>query len=390
MKEETQFSRLFQKYIAGTANEEEIKLFFLMVNQDDRLDELNSLVDKEILTPEDAPVLALHEKQEIIKNIFAQSEEYIKIPKERNTVNLWLRITAAASIVLLLSFGSYFLIHKNPIAKVAKNKVYDVAPGRNQATLILANGQKIILTKGLRGQLATQGNAIVKADNAITYTASRSSSTDIQYNTMSTVRGEQSPYPLILADGTKVWLNAASSITFPTAFNGKKRMVKITGEAYFEVAHNAAKPFVVTLPNQTVEVLGTHFDINAYTDESAVKTTLLEGSVKVYNDKSARVIKPGQQAILQNNELSVANVNTEEAIAWKEGYFRFDNERIESIMRKLARWYDIDVQYAGTVPDDEFTGVASRSRNISDVLKKLEYYNTVHFKIQGRRVTVLK
>jgi transmembrane sensor len=314
------------------------------------------------------------------------------------TYRLWPRIAAAASIILTLSFSGYLLWHKQQSRQTAYYK-NDISPGHNQATLTLANGRKIILIKGLSGNLAQQGNMLigVNSQNAVAYTAAGTNADSPVYNTLSTAIGEQSPYPLVLADGTKVWLNDESSITFPVVFNGKDRIVKITGEAYFEVAHNNVHPFKVTVKDQIIEDIGTHFNINAYNDEKVIKTTLLEGAVKVSvptaaspSMKTGVKLKPGQQSILNDNSLNVANADTEETLAWKNGYFRFNNEKIESIMRKLSRWYNIDVQYSGTIPDEEFYATSSRYKNISEVLKMLEKTKGVHFKIEGRRVAVMQ
>jgi len=314
-------------------------------------------------------------------------------------VRLWPRIAAASSVILALSFGGYFLLHKQHPQQTAFYK-NDIPPGHNEATLTLANGKKIILTKGLSGNLARQGNTFIgiNSQNAVAYTvAGANGNLPVAYNTLSTAIGEQSPYPLVLADGTKVWLDAESSITFPVIFKGKERTVKITGEAYFEVAHNNAHPFKVTVKDQVVEDIGTHFNINAYNDEEIIKTTLFEGAVKVSVPASSSLtmkagvkLKPGQQSILNDKSLNVADADSEEAMAWKNGYFRFNNEKIESVMRKLSRWYDIDVRYSGTIPDEEFYATSSRYKNISEVLKMLEKTKGVHFRIEGRRVTVMK
>ncbi|WP_158797265.1 FecR family protein [Pedobacter sp. L105] len=333
--------------------------------------------------------------------IYAVLYDRIQETKELgNKKHVLLRWTAiAASILFFLSFGAYFLVNKKEQLQIAHYK-NDILPGHNQATLTLANGQKIILGKGLSGTLAQQGNTliVINGKNTISYNAmDKKANVAISYNTLSTVVGEQSPYPLILADGTKVWLNAKSSITFPVAFTGKERMVKITGEAYFEVAHNSAHPFRVIVKNQTVEDIGTQFNINAYDDENVIKTTLLEGAVKVFvptASTSARkdqvLLKPGEQAILNHDEFNVANADVEETMAWKKGYFRFNNENIQSIMRKLSRWYDIDVQYTGTISDEKYYATSSRYKSISEVLKMLEKTKGVHFKIEGRRVTVMQ
>jgi transmembrane sensor len=347
-------------------------------------------------------LMAEESRDRLKRQHFSELEERIaqsKFPQVAKRIVLWPRIVAAASIILAVSFSGYFLLHTTQLQQTAYYK-NDIPPGHNQATLTLANGKKIILTKGLSGKLAQQGNTLigVNSQNAVAYTATGANANlPAAYNTLSTAIGEQSPYPLVLADGTKVWLDARSSITFPVVFNGKDRIVKITGEAYFEVAHNNDHPFKVTVKDQTIEDIGTHFNINAYTDEKVIKTTLLEGAVKVSapassspSIKTGVKLKPGQQSILNNNTLNVANADIEETMAWKNGYFRFNNEKIESIMRKLSRWYDIDVQYSGIIPDEEFYATSSRYRNISEVLTMLQKTKGVHFKVEGRRVTVMQ
>ncbi|WP_158995635.1 FecR family protein [Mucilaginibacter sp. L196] len=306
---------------------------------------------------------------------------------------IWLpRIAAAASILLFLSVGGYFIWHKQPQQQTAQNQINDIAPGSNKAVLTLANGKQIILTGAKNGKLANESNTAINktANGQVTYVGLSNNSAAIAYNTMTTPRGGQ--YTLTLSDGTKVILNAASSLRYPASFTGNDRKVELTGEAYFEVAHNAAKPFKVTSNGQTVEVLGTHFNINSYTDEQIIKTTLLEGSVKVTQNASgiSKMLKPGQQSLLSGGRLAVADANIEEAVAWKNGYFRFNDENIESIMRKLSRWYNIDVQYEGRTSDEGFYGKISRFKNISGVLKMLEQTKSVHFKVEGRRVTVLQ
>lgn len=303
--------------------------------------------------------------------------------KQRSTTPtryLWPRIAAAASIIIVCSVGGYFLLHK----KVTPTATYanDIAPGHNQATLTLANGKKIILTKGLKGILAIQGATTIQADaQSISY-QSTAKEEQVSYNTLATVRGEQSPYPLVLADGTKIWLNAQSSITFPTAFNQKERIVKLTGEAYFEVAHNAKQPFKVEANGQSIEDIGTAFDVNAYSDEQATKTTLVEGSVKV----NKIILKPGEQT----DGATIKPVNTAQFTAWKDGDFNFDNDKITTVMRQLSRWYNIDVKYQGKVTNEGFHALISRQRNISVVLHGLEKTKGVHFKIEGKEVTVIQ
>ena len=308
-------------------------------------------------------------------------------------VRRWPRYAAAASILLGLFIGGVYFMQREKVNQVSAVVSHDIAPGGNKATLTLANGQKIYLTDARNGRLAVQGNArvIKTADGKVIYEASDnqpSGSSAVSYNTINTPIGGQ--YHLVLADGTNAWLNAASSIKYPTSFTGTDRKVEITGEVYFEVTHNPSKPFRVVSTRQVVEVLGTHFNVNDYGDETDSKTTLLEGSVKVTGANMMKMIKPGQQAVLDSHGIAVATADLEEAVAWKNGEFRFNDEKIESLMRKLSRWYDIEVDFKGPVSADGFNGKISRYKNISQVLKMLEKTKSVHFQINGRRVTVMQ
>jgi transmembrane sensor len=347
-------------------------------------------------SPEDEAIAKywLHQLKLDEQNDFTESdlddvseEMWLNITEKQQTSKvkrIWPRIAAAASILVILSAGVYFALRRSQQTEQFA-LTQDIPPGHNVATLTLANGQKIILNKGLKGQLATQGTTVIQADdNNISYNAGAKSN-QISYNTLTTARGEQSPYPLILADGTKVWLNAASSITFPTAFPGKERIVKITGEAYFEVVHNDKHPFKVESAGQVTEDIGTHFNIMSYTDEPNAKVTLAEGAVRV----NGQLLQPGEQTINTNGNIKVAKINVGFELAWKDGYFRFTGASITTVMRELARWYNIDVVYEGKVTDEVFYGRVARKRNISEVLRILERSNKVNFKIEGRRVTVL-
>ncbi len=311
---------------------------------------------------------------------------------------VWPRIVAAASIILGLFIGSYILIHTTESKQTAQIQKQDIAPGSNKAVLILANGQQIILSDAKNGHLAQQGSAIINktANGQVVYNTLKNSPTGgnseetFVYNTMTTPRGGQ--YHLTLADGTNVWLNAASSIRYPTAFTGKVRLVEVTGEAYFEVAHIAAKSFRVISKNQAIEVLGTHFNVNTYEDEPATITTLLEGSVKIssIHSSNSSLLKPGEQAEITTEGIKVMSADIEEAVSWKNGDFVFNNQNIKSIMRSLSRWYQLDVIYQGPVSQELFYAKISRFKNISQVLKMLEKTKAVHFKIEGRRVIVIK
>ncbi|MCX2450325.1 DUF4974 domain-containing protein [Pedobacter sp. PLR] len=335
-----------------------------------------------------------------------QEEMRRKLPVQQSVFGT--RITAesrvsrwqliAASVLLLSGFTYYFLKSK-PMELIPETKYSnDVAPGDNKAYLTLANGQRISLSDAKNGELAQEaGVKITKQVNGevfyqITDQVGKTANADLLYNTIETPRGGQ--YQIILPDGTKVWLNAASTLKFPSSFARlvNRRVELLGGEAYFEVAKDPKHPFILKTQQQEVRVLGTHFNINAYPDELAVKTTLLEGKVQLNSDHSSTrfVLEPGQQAALANNGLTVKQVNAEEEIAWKNGYFQFNGENIEEVMRTIARWYNVEVKYKGDRPADQFNGRVSQHRNLSAVLEMLEYTGSVHFKIEGKEVTVMK
>ena len=330
------------------------------------------------------------DKMESSSRTFAWRKQFVKWP-------------AAAAIFIVFSVGIYFFIHKAQqtqlISETNKNKIL---PGGNKATLTLANGSKIDLNDAKAGGVATQAQMRITktAAGQLVYTIANTNTTSpkatdkLSYNTIETPVGGQ--YQVILSDGTRVWLNAASSLKYPTQFAANERKVELTGEGYFEVAKSRSKLFKVITDKQEIEVLGTHFNVNAYTDENAITTTLLEGSVKIAAHlknqpaQQSAILKPGQQSILGNTGLAVQNVNVDDVVAWKNGYFSF-NEDFESIMRKLSRWYNIEVVYKiDKDPDLMFGGKISRSKSINSVLNIIETTGNVHFKIEGRRITVTK
>lgn len=365
---------LLQKYLNGTCTTEERILF-------ESLD--NKLFKEDTESDHEPDYDAI--KAAIYKNL--------PKPDRKPLIKRLVPYAVAASVALCISAITFLYFNKNRlVGQNEQAQTHDVAPGGNKAVLTLANGKKIVLTDGDNGQLAKQaGISITKTkDGELVYSvvAEQESQSPVEYNTTETPRGGQ--YQIILADGSKVWLNAASSLKYPTRFGGKERIVELTGEGYFEIAHNEAMPFKVKTNKQVVTVLGTHFNVNAYEDEPSLRTTLLEGSVKVSTDNgtAARVLRPGQQSALTGNKIDVTDGDTEEAVAWKNGYFRFRGESIESIMRKLSRWYNIEVRYEGNVSGDYY-GKVLRFKSISHVLKMLSKTESVHFKVEGRRITVM-
>lgn len=300
----------------------------------------------------------------------------------------------AAAIVLITAGAAFFRIQQRarkvavpaPIAAVT----HTVTPGGNKAILTLSNGTTILLDSAANGMLAQQGStSVMKLSNGqLSYQGNGGAAAgEILYNTMSTPRGGQ--YQVTLPDGTRVWLNASSSISYPTAFPGKERKVAVKGEAYFEVAKNVQQPFKVVVNGVAVDVLGTHFNVNGYGDEAATRITLLEGSVKISKGLTSAMLKPGQQALVAENDHIQFNngVAVEEAVAWKNGLFWFNGVDLPGIMRQLSRWYDIEVEYEGVIPPRHFTGHVFRDLSLTEVLKILALSH-VHFRLEGRKLIV--
>ncbi|MEO6730631.1 MAG: FecR domain-containing protein [Ferruginibacter sp.] len=374
--------RLSEKVESGIASEEELQQYNRLL---DSYTQNNEIWDEDIYGNKDELELsikkAIFEKTGIKKRVFKME---------------WFKWAAAAAVILMISAVSFYSMsnrsQKSQLAVVQPEKKTilktDIAPGQSGAILTLATGEQILLDSAGNGSLAQQGNvSVVKKNGELVY-SNGGNATDVVYNTMTTPKGRQ--FNLLLADGSKVWLNAASSITFPTAFIGKERKVTITGEAYFEVAHNASMPFIVEKGNTSVLVLGTHFNVNAYDDETALSVTLLEGSVNVRNGNNNNKIKPGQQAqIKEDGKISLlSDVDVNNIVAWKNGRISFQGANIEKVMRQMARWYDVEIVYNKKL-DDLFYAEIPRTTMLSDVLKALELSRDVHFKIEGRKVIVI-
>jgi ferric-dicitrate binding protein FerR (iron transport regulator) len=294
-------------------------------------------------------------------------------------------------VLLCLGVGGFFLLKKSATPQQSANVVTDIHPGENKAILTLSSGRQIDLTSAKNGSIATEDQTTIRKakDGTITYDR-KGKSASIVYNKITTPKGGQ--WPLVLPDGSKVLLDAASSITYPVAFTGGERKVEITGQVYFEVVHNSAKPFRVSASGQTVEDLGTEFNINAYHDESVIRTTLAQGKISIEKGGKKAFLKPGQQGSVKpdGNTIAVADADMDETLAWKNGYFNFNDEKIENVMRQIARWYNVDVVFDGKITQEGFNGGISRNKNISQVLKLLQKTNAVHFKIEGRRVIVME
>jgi transmembrane sensor len=370
------FLKLVEKYLNGSASSKEIdaieNYYSYFAGDPDITDSLN---DEQISS------LKANLRQKIDTKINYAEKQVIPLYRRRS-------FQMAASILLFLMIGLFAAnkLRKEP-AKFQAEK-YDLAPGSNKATLTLADGSKIDLAAEKNGKLKAQpGSQVIKQNEQLKYSAAPGMVDQATYNTLTTPRGGQ--YQLTLADGTKVWLNAASSLRFPTAFTSGERVVELTGEAYFEVVHNSKQPFKVKTANQVVEDIGTRFNINSYGDEDAAATTLVEGSVKIFNAGRQTMIKPGQQYLVKSSDVPEikSDVDIDEVTAWKNGMFQFNNADIKTIMRQISRWYNVDVEYSGQVPTSTYHGRISRNSNASAVLKILEL-SGIDFTIERGKIIV--
>lgn len=375
--------KLIQKYTAGNCNESESALIEAWYNE---------LSQK----PHD---LSQAEVDDAEKKILFSLQAYI-LP--RKYIKLWSRIIhmTAASIFICIGIGLYFYqIDTSTISPII-NSNNDIAPGGNKAYLTLADGKRIALTDAKTGEIAKQsGVQIFKmADGQLSYSISKDSrkaTKESDQNTIETPKGGQ--YRVNLPDGTKVWLNAASSLRYPMLFAKSERRVELSGEAYFEVSKDKKHPFIVKTDKQDVEVLGTHFNINSYTDEPVVKTTLMEGSVRVIlnslsSNKKSKIIKPGQQSQITSKGITIVdNIDLDGIIAWKDGYFSFNQAPLEDILKPVSRWYNVNVEFKDLDMRKElYSGEISKFSNISQVLNKLEKAGGVKFKIDQRKIIVIK
>lgn len=398
--------KLLRLFADGEISREEYDQLFdyIRLNPDD--EHFNTAIDSVFSNSKKFNTINSEDRELIFQNIIRNKHFYIDNQDETNidpkySYRLWYQVGIAASIMILLTTGLYFYTNRAPVqtlsVKIVEPKAEVISPGDNKAILTLSDGSEIILEDAKNGILANQAGISIQktSDGELLYSFSNAanavtpeSKENVIYNKIETPVGGK--YLVNLPDGSKVWLNSSSSLRFSALFNGNTREVELSGEAYFDVSKNKSKPFKVKTKDQVVEVLGTQFNINSYSDEGPIKTTLIEGSVKIiYKDKVV-LLSPGQQFQPKESALKVVEADTEEVVAWKDGYFVFKNEDIRSIMRKLSRWYNVDVSYSGNIPDVGFGGNISRSKDISEVLDVLQLTNAVHFKVEGRRVTVMR
>lgn len=392
MKEQ-RLEELFRRYLhEGLTDAEETELFQLWLDPllENRMAQLlndfyNGLPEDKDMTDREADLVF----QQIVK----KQAPVHQLPVVTGRT-IWKRVVVAASVLLLVGLSGYFLFfnkkqERSQEVAQAKLPVDIGAPKTNRAMITLANGQRIYLDSAAKGSLTVQGavKLLKLEDGKIAYKATGALQGETGYNTLFNPRGSR-VIDMALSDNSHVWLNAGSSVTYPVAFTGNERKVSVEGEAYFEVAHDALKPFIVSKGKTAVRVLGTRFNVNAYDDEEYIRVTLLQGAVQVTNYQFAAAIKPGEQAIVKSGNIDVkGSVDLEQVMSWKEGYFRMKGTDLASLMRQVARWYDVQVEYENGVPAASFGGLINRDVSLPDMLKAFEQYG-IYSRIDNGKVIV--
>lgn len=386
---------LFKKFINNRCDSQELERVLNYIENGEFLDEWDFVIQEEAdnaLAGNDRTldIMSDHQKIALQKRIEKRASN------DRRPI--WMRYSIAALVLVTLSFSLLLFSENQPNIdeQQERTKAQDVSPGGDNATLTLADGTTIELNKEGTGNVALQEstNIFISEDGELVYQATDNDLNKVSFNTLSTPRGGQ--YQVVLPDGTRAWLNAESSIIYPTAFIEDRRTVSIKGEVYFEVKHDKDRPFMVETAGHTIEVLGTHFNVNAYADESSIRTTLMEGSVKVIlpSNKSS-LLSPGQQSVVVKgkDQIAIGKVDTEAAIGWKNGDIYFNDTDLKEVMRQLARWYDVDVDYKG-MPNKKLNGIISRNVDLSVVLEAIEQTSNISLRIEimprglGRRVSM--
>lgn len=374
----TEFKELLSRYLANNCTATEKAIVENWYNQH-KIENPILLTEEEYATD----VMLIHEALDGLDTA----------PKK---MGQWFRMSAAAVVLFTLTTLLYFYFQGKEKAEYAMEDISSIKPGTNKATLTLSDGSEISLSDTKSGEITVEaGQRISKSDDGkIIYSLTTGKKTEkdiqsVQFNTIATPKGGK--FNILLPDGTMVWLDAASSLRYPVNFVGNERKVELMGQAYFEVAKNKGKSFKVVTGNQEVQVLGTHFNVNAYSDQPAILTTLLEGSVKVAirNTNLTQLLKPGQQSALEGKYFQVKEVDLDETIAWKRGFFVFDNDDVTTVLHKLERWYDVEITSEGELDHIKIGGTISRDKNLSEVLRVLQLTRKIKFKTEGRRIIAM-
>lgn len=390
MMNDKELAALINKYLAEDLSREEAEQLLDSLSDEETREQWEASLST-LLQNKAAHGLSDPDRMQAAFRSIMENKQAKAIPIYKN----WWKAAAAVLLIGLAGSTAFLLYNKQTVPRataVNSKPMHNVVPGGNKAVLTLGDGSQITLDSAGNGAIASQGNMqVIKLNGGqLAYNAVNGpkDARIVSYNTLATPRGGQ--FQIILPDGTKVWLNAASSLRYPTTFAGTEREVQLIGEAYFEVAKMNGMPFSVKVKDMEVQVLGTHFNVMAYQDETSIRTTLLEGAVRINHDAQLTNLHPGQQAQLRSTgEMKVLDdVDVEGIVAWKNGYFQFNRESLAGIMRQVSRWYDADIEYEGNVPERQFGGKIARNSSIDDVLEILELSN-VHFRIEGKKITIL-
>lgn len=394
LKEHKRIVHLLLKYLKGELTLKEQQTMEQWAAESEKnLKLLQDVADQQTLASEMAS-FSNFEWNDIAQKLAANGVPITETTKVRHSL-YWGRFMVAAAVLLIMAVASYLIVENNrKPPSINKTQVAikynDISPGKYKALLRLADGSTIVLDSNGSDSLTKQGEAkLANKNGQLIYKAGgKYSSSSLPFiNTLTTAKAET--YQLVLSDGSKVWLNSESSIRFPVYFNGTERKVEVSGEAYFEVAHNSRQPFIAQVNGMEIKVLGTVFNVKAYPEENKVTTTLLQGKVQVTKEKRTQVLAPGEQAdLLASGRIHLnKHADIEKAVGWREGIFIFKKDDVKYVMTQLARWYDFKVEYKGVI-NDRFTGIIDRRLPVSVVLDMLQK-STVHFQIKGRVITVI-
>jgi len=392
LKSEQYISILFRKYLANNCTQEEAAELVDIIRSGENKPLIESLIGQHLENETPEEFLYEAETKQVFQRLDLKDAAGNSVKKTSWISRSYLKVAAAAVIIIGASVFAYTTLVPAKKNTSSINVVQDVAPGSNKATLFLSNGKQVDLNNLQIGNVADEGGVIIKksAEGQLAYSTTENSNSPKSVNTVKTPKGGQ--YQVILPDGSKVWLNAASSITYPASFSSAGRHVILTGEGYFEIKtiiKNKKKvPFVVESGKQKIEVLGTRFNVNAYDDEKGIKTTLIEGKVKVTTENETVILKPNQEFNLQAEGISTKKVDAETAIDWTNGDFIFAEEDIKSVMRKIGRWYNVEVVYDNEIPAENLSGQISRNRNLSEVLRMLELSGDKKFRIENGSIHI--
>lgn len=379
------FQELIDKYLTNTILAEEQEQLFDMIKAKEYRADLEKVIKEALDMPFDAK-----EDEVLRERIFGLLQQRKKRAPVFRMPSFRRWGWSAASVVLILASVLFFqtINEKKEMPASATEAIADFGPGKDGAILTLADGSRLVLDSLDNGVIATQnGVQAVLKNGQLAYNVKERTSGEVLYNTMATPKGRQ--YQITLPDGTQVWLNAASSIYFPTVFTDKTRAVTITGEAYLEVAPDPLRPFTAKVGKTNIEVLGTHFNVMAYDNEEKIKTTLLEGSVKITDEDRTATLRPGEELQLNTRQFEVIrNADVEAAIAWKNGWFVFKDAGVETVMKQVERWYNISVKYEGKIIEKQFNGKISRNASLSELMEMLSFYDDIKCTINGNTITI--